>query len=88
MKVLSPKKQKFQVHVDSLNYQISMWFQFFLFLMISEYIHFFFLFVNSSDILHSSWSALQDSDDLSDDSSGGEPFFAMGLDLVNALEAK
>lgn len=56
--------------------------------MISEYIHFFFLFVNSSDILHSSWSALQDSDDLSDDSSGGEPFFAMGLDLVNALEAK
>lgn len=40
-----------------------------------------------SDILHSSWSALQDSDDLSDDSSGGEPFFAMGLDLVNALEA-
>ncbi|XP_062621057.1 uncharacterized protein LOC134282671 isoform X1 [Saccostrea cucullata] len=40
-----------------------------------------------SDILHSSWSALQDSDDLSDDSSSGEPFFAMGLDLVNALEA-
>lgn len=56
-------------------------------LVISKYIHFF-LFVDSSDILHSSWSALQDSDDLSDDSSGGEPFFAMGLDLVNALEAK
>jgi hypothetical protein len=47
-----------------------------------------FVFIDSSDILHSSWSAFQDSDDLSDDSSGGEPFFAMGLDLVNALEAK
>ena len=38
--------------------------------------------------LNSSWSAIQDSDDLSDDSSCGEQFFAVGLDLVHAMDSK
>lgn len=37
---------------------------------------------------NSSWSAIQDSDDLSDDSSCGEQFFAVGLDLVHAMDSK
>ncbi|VDI72766.1 Hypothetical predicted protein [Mytilus galloprovincialis] len=38
--------------------------------------------------LNSSWSAIQDSDELSDDSSCGEQFFAVGLDLVHAMDSK
>lgn len=41
-----------------------------------------------SDMMNSSWSAIQDSDDLSDDSSCGEQFFAVGLDLVHAMDSK
>ncbi|XP_021349983.1 uncharacterized protein LOC110448189 isoform X2 [Mizuhopecten yessoensis] len=42
----------------------------------------------SDNTLNSSWSAIQDSDDLSDDSSCGEQFFAVGLDLVHAIDSK
>ncbi|ESO90990.1 hypothetical protein LOTGIDRAFT_163501 [Lottia gigantea] len=43
-----------------------------------------------TDTLNSSWSGVQDSSDLSDDSScgGGEQFFAVGQDLVQALDSK
>ncbi|KAK3086897.1 hypothetical protein FSP39_025081 [Pinctada imbricata] len=41
-----------------------------------------------SDTVNSSWSAVQDSDDMSDDSSCGEQFFAVGLDLVQAMDSK
>lgn len=41
-----------------------------------------------SDTMNSSWSGVQDSSDLSDDSSSGEQFFAVGLDLVHAMDSK
>ncbi|KAJ8303333.1 hypothetical protein KUTeg_019729 [Tegillarca granosa] len=46
--------------------------------------------IGPTDTLNSSWSAIHDTDDLSDDSScgGGEQFFAVGLDLVHALDSK
>ncbi|XP_048253762.1 uncharacterized protein LOC124113132 [Haliotis rufescens] len=41
-----------------------------------------------SDTMNSSWSGVQDSSDLSDDSSSGEQFYAVGRDLVQAIDSK
>ncbi|KAL5012011.1 hypothetical protein ScPMuIL_010562 [Solemya velum] len=43
--------------------------------------------IPGSDTMGSSWSGFQDSDDLSDDSSSGEQFFAVGLDLVHVMDS-
>ncbi|XP_050398764.1 uncharacterized protein LOC126816362 isoform X2 [Patella vulgata] len=43
---------------------------------------------HGSDTMNSSWSGVQDSSDISDDDSCGEQFFAVGQDLVQALDSK
>ena len=46
------------------------------------------LFVSCSDSLNSSWSRAQDGSEGSDDSSNGDHFFAVGKDLVNAMDSR